>query len=191
MPHETSVLLARRGLTRRSAASDRGVSLIFRRAKFERSKLIRLVAVLVGLIGLLASTSPIHAQEDKASPDPVVIKNQLLQFSLLTRKNLRDIQALPADDSIPVDPVVRDNARRAYILIRTARWGIDLAMQKATYQDPMLVLAHKRVEEAWNLCRYPVDFAQPNVPRAEYISKSVQDLSRSLKLVQQALAILP
>ena len=168
------------------------MSLTFRRAKFERSKLIRLIAVLVGLIGLLASTSPIHAQEDpKASPDPVVIKNQLLQFSLLTRKNLRDIQALPADDSIPVDPVVRSNARRAYILIRAARWGINLAMQKATYQDPMLVLAHKRVEEAWNLSRYPVDFAQPNVPRAEYISKSVQDLSRSLKLVQQALVILP
>jgi hypothetical protein len=150
------------------------------------------VAVLAGFIGLLASAASIEAQEEpKPSPEPAVFKSHLLQFTQLTRKNLQDIQALPVDDSVPVDPVVRSSARRAYILIRAAWWGMDLAMQKATYRDPMLVLAQKRVDEARDLARYPVDYAVQNVPRAEYISKSVQDLSRSLKLVQQALVILP
>ena len=148
------------------------------------------IVVFVGFVSLLTTAESIHGQEDpQPSKDPAVFKAQLLQFTLLTRKNLRDIQALPVDDSVPVDPQVRHNARQAYMLVRAAQWGMGVAIQQQTYQDPVLRLAQKRVEAAWHLARFPVDYT--DVARAEYISKSVQDLSRSLKLVQQALVMLP
>jgi len=121
--------------------------------------------------------------------DLAVYKDQLLKFTLLTKKNLRDIQALPNDDSVPLDPQLRYNATRAYQLIRAAQWGMGVAIQVQSYPDPILGLAQKRAEEAWNLARYPVDFT--GVSRAEYISMSVQNLSRSLRLAQQALVMLP
>src|SRR5882724_8651135 len=107
-----------------------------------------IIVAFVGVLGLLTATTSIHAQEDpKPNPDPNVFKAQLLQFTQLTRRNLREIQALPADDSIPLDPGLRSSTRQAYILIRAARWGMDLALQRQANQDPILLLAHKRVEE--------------------------------------------
>ena len=149
-----------------------------------------IIVAFVGFISLLTTAESVLGQDEpQPSKDPAVFKAQLLQFTLLTRKNLRDIQALPVDDSIPVDPQVRHNARQAYMLVRAAQWGMGVAIQQQTYQDPVLRIAQKRVEAAWHLARFPVDYT--NVPRSEYISQSVQDLSRSLKLVQQALVMLP
>jgi hypothetical protein len=84
---------------------------------------------------------------------------------------------------------VHRNARQAYVLVRAARWGMELAMQRQTYPDPVLGMAHKRVDAAWQLARFPVD--NTGLPRSEYISKSVQDVSRALQLVKQALTMLP
>jgi hypothetical protein len=69
--------------------------------------------------------------------------------------------------------------------------GVDVAypLERQTYQDPMLSLAFKRVEAAWNLARFPVDMT--GLPLAEYIGRSVQDLTRAIQLVNQALVILP
>jgi len=145
------------------------------------------IAFVAGI--LLTSLEPADAQDPESSPNPAVYKAQLIQFIQLARKNLYEIQALPVDDSIPIDPAVRNNARNNYILIRAAVWGMDLQMQKANYRDPILVLAQKRVDEAKNLARYPVDFT--GGPRGEYVNKSVECLSRSLKLVHQALLIMP
>ena len=147
------------------------------------------LAFVAGL--LLTPLGPADAQDTpQPSSNPAIFKSQLIQFTQLTKKNILDIQALPVDDSIPVDPRVRDSARRAYILIRAAWWGTDLAIQKQTsYQDPMLALANKRLDQARDLARYPADFS--GGPRAEYVSKSVENLSRSLRLVQQVLVILP
>src|SRR5262250_1622696 len=143
------------------------------------------LAFVAGL--LLTPLGPADAQDTpQPSSNPAIFKSQLIQFTQLTKKNILDIQALPVDDSIPVDPRVRDSARRAYILIRAAWWGTDLAIQKQTsYQDPMLALANKRLDQARDLARYPADFS--GGPRAEYVSKSVENLSRSLRLVQQVL----
>jgi len=139
---------------------------------------------------ILVSAGPVRGQEDpQPSREPTVFKAQLLQFTQLSRRTLREIQALPVDDSVPVDPQVHRNARQAYVLIRAARWGMELAIQRQTYQDPILSLAHKRVDVAWNLARFPVD--NTGLPRAEYINKSVQDVTRAVQLVNQALAMLP
>jgi hypothetical protein len=150
-----------------------------------------LIVAFVGLSVLLTRAELVHGQDDEIQPskNPTVYKDQLLKFTLLTKKNLRDIQALPNDDSVPLDPQIRHNAQRAYQLIRAAQWGMGVAIQVQSYPDPILRLAQKRAEEAWNLARFPVD--NTNVPRGEYISTSVQNLSRALRLVQQALAMLP
>ncbi len=149
-----------------------------------------LAVTLIGLVSFAMVTIPVRAQDDtQPSKEPAVFKSQLLQFTQLTRKNLREIQALSPDDSTPIDPALRGSTQRAYALIRAAQWGMGVAIQQQTYKDPMLTLAQKRAERAWNLARYPVDYT--NVPRSEYISQSVQNLTQALRLVQQALVILP
>jgi hypothetical protein len=149
------------------------------------------IVAFVGVFGLLTATQPLSAQEDgpPLSAEPAVFRAQLFRFTQLTKKNLRDIQALPDDDSIPVDRRVWLSAREAYVTIRAARYGIEMATNKKTYRDPTLVLALNRVDEAWQLARFPVDYT--SLVRADYINQSVQKLSRSLKLVEQALVILP
>ena len=150
----------------------------------------RFTIVLASLLGLVLMASPVHAQDDtQPSKDPAVFKAQLLQYTQLTRKNLRDIQALSPDDTAPIDPALKGSAHHAYALIRAAQWGMGVAIQQQTYKDPMLVLAQKRAEQAWNLSRYAVD--NTNAPRPEYISQSVQNLTQALRLVQQILVILP
>ena len=62
-------------------------------------------------------------------------------------------------------------------------------IMRQTYQDPILDLTYSEVEVAWNLARFPVD--NTGVPRAEYIARSVRDLTRAIQLVHQALTILP
>ena len=155
-----------------------------------QSLLVSIIGGLVSIFLLLTSAGPARSQEGpQPSRNPAVFKAQLLEFILLERTTLREIQALPVDDSIPVDPQVRGRAHQAYSLIRAARWGMELAMERQTYQDPILALAHKRVDVAWNLARFPVD--NTSIPRREYISRSVQDMSRAIQLVNQALALLP
>ena len=143
------------------------------------------------LLRLVLATIPVHAQDDpQPSKDPAVFKAQLLQYMQLTRKNLREIQALSPDDTAPIDPALRNSAHHAYQLIRAAQWGMGVAIQQqTTYKDPMLVMAQKRAEKAWNLSRYPVD--NTNEPRPQYINQSVQNLTQALRLVQQILVILP
>jgi len=146
---------------------------------------------LVGLLGLLMAARQVHAQDAMLQPskDPAVFKAQLLQATQLTRKNIRDIQALSPDDSSPLDPAVTESCHRVYALLRAAQWGMNVAIGQQTYKDPLLVLAQKKTEEAWNLTR---ESAQSwGGTRAEYISRSVENLSRSLRLAQQALAMLP
>jgi len=150
-----------------------------------------LMVAFAGLLSLVSSTDIARAQEDpRPSRDPNVFKAQLREASMLAKRSIREIQSLPVDDSIPVDPQVRSNARRVYVLVRSGRWGMELAMQREeTFKDPMLALAHKRVDQAWNLARTPVD--NVSLPRAEYISASVRDLTRAMQLINQALVILP
>ena len=112
-----------------------------------------LIVAFVGLSALLTRAELVHGQDTEIEPSksPAVYKDQLLKFTLLTKKNLRDIQALPNDDSVPVDPQLRHNAQRAYQLIRAAQWGMGVAIQVQSYPDPILRLAQKRAEEGLEL----------------------------------------
>ena len=152
----------------------------------------RTIIVAFTLFALLIAPNLGNSQEFNfpASKDPAVFKAQLLQFVQLTRKNLLEIQALPVDDSSPVDQSLINSAHTAYALIRSALHGMELALDQQTYKDPALILAKKRVEQAWNLARFPAQ-SQSVPTRAEWVSRSVQNLTQALRLVQQAQAILP
>jgi len=67
---------------------------------------------------------------------------------------------------------------------------MELARQRLEpSKDPMLELAFKRVDEASVLIRYAADYT--GIGRAEYISTSVQNLNKAVRLINQALLILP
>jgi hypothetical protein len=73
---------------------------------------------------ILVSAGPVRGQEDpQPGREPAFFGAQLLQFTQLSRRTLREIQALPVDDSVPVDSQVHRKVRQAYVLIRAARWG--------------------------------------------------------------------
>jgi hypothetical protein len=155
-----------------------------------RSRSRSLMVAFFALSAILMLQSPARGEGDpKPSRDPKVFKEQLVQFKVLGRRTLQEIQALPVDDSVPVNPQVHYHAKQAYVLIRAAQWGMAVAIQRQTVEDPILVLAQKRAEAAWHLARFPVD--NTGMARPEYISRSVRDLSQALKLVDQALTVLP
>jgi hypothetical protein len=141
---------------------------------------------------------PSHAQKVtlseeavKARPDMSVAKRQLTMASDLGRRTLQSFRAAQTDSSISVDENFVQPARNTYALIRAARESMDLKKQYMKYPDPVFDLAYKRVAEAWNLSRTPVDKYTWSMERDAYLSISVRDVDRALQLVQQALIILP
>ena len=52
-------------------------------------------------------------------------------------------------------------------------------------------MAFKRVDEAWNLSRTPVDKYSWGMARQQYLEVSVHDLTAALHLVDQVLMLLP
>ena len=125
------------------------------------------------------------------SPNPAVITSQLQAASRVGRQALEGLKALPPDDAVPIDPEVLKKARETYGLIRAARHGMELKKQADRFPDPTLAVAFKRVDEAFNLARIPVDKASWGINRSEYLRLSIPSLSRALRLVDQALVILP
>ena len=148
-----------------------------------------LAAFLGVAITLLTSVEPAQSQDPTPSPDPSVYKFQLMEAVALGRKTLRGIAALPYNDSIPIDPSVLNDARSTYVLIRAARHGMELQRERKKYADPMLDLAFKRIDHAWNLARFPIDYR--DWPRNQYIPRATKDLTEALRLIDQALVILP
>ena len=149
------------------------------------------VMALACLAAVLTLLNPVHAQADPTpSWNPIIFKDHLRQAAALCKRTIREVQGLPVDDSTPLDPQVYRRAHEGYAMIRAAWWGMSLAQQKETsYKDPMLDLAIKRIDEALPLVRFAAEMG--NLPRAEYINRSVQSLSRAIRLINQALVILP
>lgn len=149
-----------------------------------------IILTLISLCVPLMWADPAPGQQaPQPSKQPAVFKAQLREAAQLGRSTVREIQALPTDDSIPVDGQVHRHAHRVYSLIRAARWGLEIHMGDQSYKDPVLDMAYKRVDQAWNLARTPVD--NTRIARAEYISTSVRDLRRAVQLIDQALVLMP
>lgn len=117
--------------------------------------------------------------------------SQLRQARETGGRTLQELQAAPPDDSEPVDETMLQNARNTYILIRSARAGMEIYKSEQRFPDPLLDLMFQNVTEAWTRARTPVDKATWRMPRDEYLSVSILDLARSLRLLDQTLVLLP
>jgi hypothetical protein len=147
---------------------------------------------------LLAGWSPAVAQQGSLPANVVapsgqtsVIRNQLTLARKLEQQAMHGIMALPGDNSIPIDPVALQAARDAYILIRAARHGMGWQKEAMKFPDPVFDLVYKRVDDAWNLARIPVDAASSGMDRADYVQRSTQSMTKAIRLLDQALVMMP
>jgi len=138
----------------------------------------------------IAQPTSLPASVLTPSTDNSVLRNQLTLARKLERQALEGIRALPGDDSAPIDPISLQAARDAYVLMRVVRHGMTWQMERRKFPDPIQDLVFKRVEDAWNLSRTPVDRATWATERAEYVRISVRDMSQALRLLDQALALM-
>lgn len=161
-----------------------------------------LTLAVVTVFALLALAAPTRAQGVpesmlQGSRDTAMIKSQLKLAITLGGEVLAGLRAAPVDDSAPLDPALVKKARETYALVRAGRHGFVMEKEwnegrKGVLPDPVKDLAFRRVDNAWNLSRTPVDLlSNAGVSRAEYLQRSTTDLSRAIQLLNQALLILP
>ena len=117
--------------------------------------------------------------------------SQLRLAREIGQRTLTGLRNAPIDEGSPIDESVHQAARDTYVLIRAARYGIMEAVNNDKFHDPILQLTAKRVEQAWHLSRFPVDKASSGMPRQEYLETSVLELSKSMRLLDQILVVLP
>jgi len=158
--------------------------------------------LLLALLALLGSAGPARGQGVpesmlRANKDTGVIKSQLRLAVALGGEVVAGLQAAPLDDSVPLDPALIRKARDTYALIRAGRHGFELEKEwnegkKGIIPDPLKDLAFKRVDNAWNLSRTPIEYLSSlGMSRQDYLARSTQDMSKAIQLINQALAILP
>jgi hypothetical protein len=145
---------------------------------------------LLAPMSAYAQKTTLPAEMLKTSADMWVAKRQLQMGAELGRRVIQGLEAAPADASTPLDENLIQSARNTYALIRSAKESMEARKIYMKYPDPAFDLAYKRVLDAWNLSRTPVDM-EKDVYRPQYLATSLRDLKRALELVDQALIILP
>ena len=125
------------------------------------------------------------------SKSPAVIRKQLTLASRLGHQTLAGLEAASSEEPMPMDESVVQPARDTYVLIRAALAGLQQANETQRFPDPLIDLAYKRVLDAWNLSRTPIDLNSKRGSRRAYLAQSIPNLRQALSLVDQALAILP
>jgi len=161
--------------------------------------LVRTSSAVVILILAFGGVAPVAAQKTTldgntlaASKSPTVIKNQLTLAARFGQRALAGLEATPPDAPMPPEDSVLQPARDTYVLIRAALGSLQHARESRRFQDPLIELAYKKVFDAWNLSRVPVDRASSGgSSRRQYLALSVRDLRQALRLVDQALMLLP
>jgi hypothetical protein len=159
-----------------------------------------LAAILLAIASLAVSAMPAHAQKStlpemvtRPTPKPAGIVSQLELAIQEEKRALAGYQAAgPADDI--TDP--HQAASNAYVLIRAAREGIFQMrgmkkLKNPTFEDPMLDLAFKKVTEAWNRSRAPVDHLDWSGARQDYLEKSRRQLGETIAMLEELLLIFP
>jgi hypothetical protein len=152
------------------------------------------LAVLLGLGTVspaLAQKTTLPASAYTASNRSSVYTQQLRMASELGRRALAELEKAPTDEGVALDESVVQPARDTYVLIRAARHSMELARETQKYPDPVLEMAFKRIDNAWNLSRTPVDKFTWAMTRQEYLELSIHDLTAALHLVDQVLMMLP
>jgi hypothetical protein len=162
--------------------------------RVELRLILILGALLIGLGGAPqaeAQKTSLPASVINPSPQQAVISRQLKLAQQLARKALAGFEATSSDDATPIDESVIQAARDTYVLIRAARHGMELAKETSRFPDPVMDLTFKRVTEAWHLARLPVDKYSWGLSRADYLRESIPALSQAVRLLDQALVMMP
>ena len=151
----------------------------------------RRCAVALVTLALLGWPFQAVAQQSSLPPnvyapsgENAVIRKQLLLAKKLEQRALQGFMALPPGDSVPIDAESHQAARDAYILIRAARHGMGWQRDAKKFPDPVFDMIYKRLNDAWNLSRTPVDHPAPS-------EKAVRDATQAIRLLDQVLAMMP
>ena len=159
-----------------------------------------LVAILLAGASLAFGAMPAEAQKTtlpdmvtRPTPKAPGIVSQLQLAIQEEKRALAGYEvAGPADDITDSHQA----ASNAYVLIRAAREGIfqmrgQKKLQNPMYVDPMLDLAFKKVTDAWNRSRGPVDRLSNAVKRDEYLETSRRQMSEVIAMLEELLLIFP
>jgi hypothetical protein len=157
------------------------------------------LAFTLGAFGLILGTAPPVAAQRTSLPaslttpsaEPAVISNQLRTALQLERKTLAGLEAASSNGETPIDETVIQFARDGYVLIRAAKHGLELRQATQKIPDPLIGVTLKRVDQAWNLSRIPVDKYSWGIPRGDYLSQSIPALGQAIRLLDQVLVVLP
>ena len=164
-----------------------------KRSRILASILLALVALTVGAMPACAQKSTLPETVTRPTRQSSGIVSQLQLAILEEKRALAGYEvAGPADDI--TDP--HQAASNAYVLIRAAREGMFqmIGMKKLHnpyFQDPMLDLAFKKVTDAWNRSRGPVDRLSNAVKRDEYLETSRRQMSEVIAMLEELLLIFP
>jgi hypothetical protein len=153
--------------------------------------MLSLVAVTGGAVPYAAAQAKLPESAFTPSPESAVISRQLRQAQQLGRKALAGLEATSPDDTIPIDPNVVQAAKETYALIRSARHGMELSQSGKKFSDPLFDLTFKKVTQAWDLSRTPVDKLSWGIPRQEYLAQSVPALRQAIRILDQVLVVMP
>jgi len=161
--------------------------------------IVRTSSAVAILILALGGVAPVAAQKTTVdgntlapSKNPGVIRNQLTLAARFGHQALAGLEATSPDEPMPPEESVLQPARDTYVLIRAALASLQHAKEGQRYPDPMIDLAYKKVFDAWNLSRVPVDRASSGgSSRREYLALAIPRLRQALSLVDQALILLP
>lgn len=163
-----------------------------------RSPIVTICSGAVMLISALGGVTPATAQKTTLdartlapSTNLAVIRNQLTLAARLGRTTLARLEAASPDEPMPMEESVVQPARDTYVLIRAALASLQHVKERQRFPDPLIDLVYKRVFDAWNLSRTPVDLNSNGSTRQEYLDPSIRNLRQALRLVDQALALLP
>jgi hypothetical protein len=80
---------------------------------------------------------------------------------------------------------------QCYALIRAARSGMEESRSGKKFADPILDLQFKWTTDAWHFARRPLDNATSAIPRDEYITRCINDVTTALSKIRQVQAFLP
>ena len=158
-----------------------------------RHSLLATFAVAIISVAIVSWPSPAGAITEadvQSSRDPATIKNQLQLARRLGAQTLNGLRD-EAGTSAPIAPETIRAAKDTYALIRAAKQGIEKVRSYQKYDDPVMVLTLKKVEEAWNLSRIAADKSTWSLPRNEFLGEAIPTLTRAMQLVDQALVLMP
>jgi hypothetical protein len=148
--------------------------------------------LITGGLALLGAARPAAARAqaslDAISLDPRVQATQLRRALELSQRAVREFQQLGPEQ--PFDQPLR-TMNQVYVLIRAARSGMVDARGAKKFHDPVDDLVIKKVTDAWNMARRPLDDATSAIPRDEYIALSVRHMNATAVHLQTVVPLLP